>query len=633
MELLYNDLIDIFKDEPGFIVSKKVSEVTLTNTPIAYRDVKSFFKTKKHIFHPSAYIEGDTYIPFAGLKEITKEGNKYRFHYVYPDDVTAKIDESLIPYFHKIIHVFNHYIEMGDKYAYGKGVEKDVDKAIQYYTQTFFYDTYKDNDYGKLVRYGCTYYEQKKYVHCYAYCIHAHEIKAIHRNPNLYETYFCLGAIYQYALDFKQDYDKAISWYDLCLKYYPNYPKALRCKALAYMNKKDYTGLQNLLSQHPNEKELFSVKAEAYIYGYGVRRNARKAYEYFKMCEQNNDPYVPQYLMYYEKIRGNATEFIKYVHKSIENNNSGGYLQLGYAYHHGFGVEKSFTKAKEAYEKVLATQPSLKNTTIYRLGCLHYDFDEGNKQKALELLNEAYKNENYAAAAKLAQIYIDGYSVEKDKTYAYSLLLKGIEKDNVECLYTYADALFEDTLFVPSMQKEPYEYFKKAIELERDTSEALKRFTNCIYLGMNIETLQDLVDAISYIAEKYEERDMPFDSNFHKLEDFYKQKFIELSKLPSKIPNDDLRKRLCLSFYKTYNSVCYIDITTLEIYRVHNYEGHSPIATYGDNFGTWCFVFKPKNYYGGSHLNYIEEARPLTYDEYVTYVRIGGMKQSLTSDL
>ena len=283
----------------------------------------------------------------------------------------------------------------------------------------------------------------------------------------------------------------------------------------------------------------------------------------------------------------NGKKFVEYVNKCLENDLFKAHELLGYAYQYGFGVAKDNAKAHEQYEIMLTRHGDYGyiQNTYYHLGCLYRE--EGEFEKALEFLHKARDRKYWAANAVLAEMYLEGQGTHEDYETGTGLLYEGLEGNNAECFVKFAELIFMGSLL--GSEDTAFECLKKAVELEKDTCIAIRTYIKYAKKGLGSKTLQDLIENFTLAANVYELRPSAVGGEFLEFEDFYKKHFVRLCELPKKQPGI-MREgvRATLYFYRTKQYCHFIDVETLEIYKLY-FETVVGLPE-SDNLGAWYGV-------------------------------------------
>ncbi|WP_081827977.1 protein kinase domain-containing protein [Oribacterium sp. FC2011] len=283
-----------------------------------------------------------------------------------------------------------------------------------------------------------------------------------------------LAYMYQCGDGIKQDYEKAIEWYekaaesghvtslerlvDLGLRYEEgdgvaqNYTKAkeLYEKAAECGSEKALVNLFDLGLKYEEEgsnqdyekaKECFEKAAEGggagamnnigilYFHGKGVEQDFKKAKEWFEKAAEGGETYAM--------------------------------ANLGEMYLNGYGVKKDYAKAKEWCEKAAEDGNSKAITNLGYMYLYGYGVNR-DYERAKELCEEAAKDE-VAAITNLGYMYLNGFGVDRDYTKAKELFEKAAEAGETTAMNNLG-IIYENGLGVEKDAAKAEEWYQKARE-------------------------------------------------------------------------------------------------------------------------------------------------------------------------
>ena len=109
-------------------------------------------------------------------------------------------------------------------------------------------------------------------------------------------------------------------------------------------------------------------------------------------------------------------------------------LRIGYLYKDGSGVEQSYSKAKEWFEK------AAENGNEYAMFQIGFLYENGNGveqsySKAKEWYEKAAEHDHATAMLRIGYLYKDGNGVEKDHGKAEEWFRKAADYDNAVAMY------------------------------------------------------------------------------------------------------------------------------------------------------------------------------------------------------
>ena len=232
---------------------------------------------------------------------------------------------------------------------------------------------------------------------------------------------FCLGFLYEKGKFVKQDYSKAIKFYESAAKY--DNSDALNNLGYFYLKghgvKQDYKKAKEYfeLSAKQNNSESYLNLGNLFFYGHGVKPDYLKAKEYYEKSAKYNNAKACFHLgnLYFEGfgVQQDYLKAIKYYELSFRFGYFRALNSIGNLYYNGFGVKRDFSKAKELFE--LASKQNDPDS-FFNLGNLYYN-GYGVKQdhkKAKEYYELSAKQNNSSALYMLGDLYYNGFGVNQD---------------------------------------------------------------------------------------------------------------------------------------------------------------------------------------------------------------------------
>ena len=241
--------------------------------------------------------------------------------------------------------------KIGYYYYYGKGVEKNYSKAVEWFAKS----AEQGNTEGQR-RLGFCYHLGYGVKKDYSKAVEWYKKSASQGNA---EGQWLLGYCYKYGHGVDKDDSKAVEWYAKsaeqgsaegqwrlgdCYEYGRGVEKD-DSKAVEWFAKSAKQG--NAVGQW--------LLGNCYKYGHGVDKDYSKAIEWFaKSAEQGNSD--AQWLLgncykYGHGVDKDYSKAVEWFAKSAEQGNSDAQWQLGYCYENGHGVKRDFLKAVEWYKK------------------------------------------------------------------------------------------------------------------------------------------------------------------------------------------------------------------------------------------------------------------------------------------
>ena len=300
------------------------------------------------------------------------------------------------------------FLEMGNLYFHGHGVEKDYKKAIVYYKKS-------KTSYG-LCLIGLVYTQgtEKNYKKAKKY----YEKASLLSNSAALNN---LGLLYDGGLGVKQDYLKAKEFFEKSAEL--NNSSGLNNLGVLYSKgqgvEKDYIKAKKYFEESSSLGNSFAFAnlGDLYYSGHGVKQDYLKAKECYEKASKLNNSYSTNILgILYENNLGVSQDYFtarKYYDKASKLENSDALNNLGNLYYYGHGVEQDYLKAKDYFEQ----SSELNNSNAFvNLGNLYY-YGNGVKQdyfKAKEFYEKSSKFNNLYAFVNLGILYYYGRGVKQD---------------------------------------------------------------------------------------------------------------------------------------------------------------------------------------------------------------------------
>mgnify|MGYP005848216583 CR=1 FL=1 len=274
-------------------------------------------------------------------------------------------------------------------------------------------------DLNALKRVASAYYEgrtflQVNYEKAYKY------FRALHEADEIL-GYLGLAKLFLFGLGIKKDYDRAIDHLEI--------------------------------ASSRNNSEAKYLIGEMYRHGYGVEKDYNKAKEYYLAAAEDNlvDGLINLSLLHYRKQIKNSSflQAFTYIKRAVEKKSPKAYFWLGLYYELGIGTDKNINESIKAYKNAIQLG---NNASRYKLANLYYkqiqkvkqskrkqasifkeikellftyldNVDSDNRLKAMYLLGDLYKEENFSEnSAKISRYYYElaaenGYSKAMNRLY------------------------------------------------------------------------------------------------------------------------------------------------------------------------------------------------------------------------
>ncbi|MGL5352186.1 MAG: tetratricopeptide repeat protein [Clostridium sp.] len=382
-------------------------------------------------------------------------------------------------------------VDKGEKYYFGRGIDKDVYKARRYFEKA----ARLGNEYGEV--YLGLFYEKglggEEDIGQAMYWYKKAAIKG-----NAFAEY-SIGYLYFNGDGVEQNYEYSFSWYKKSAE--NGFPAAQH--ALAYLYKmgegceesvfKAYYWLEEAADN--GFEDSFYVLGESYFEGVYVDLNYKKAFKYLSKAAELGDEnaleslgdmyyfgfYVDEdkkkaFKLYKESIDGGNTDLyyklgkiyedegkyksaINYYKKGHKNNDVKSTQKLGVMFYNGEHVAQDIKKSLEYME--IAAQ-SNEPHALYVLGIANLNSD---KLQAIKYLKEAYRlGSIHAAEALASELLIE---VLNDKKIDENKLLEYVKKakdgDLEDGIYYYG-LVQAYGIGVKKNNEEAFRYFKIAAE-------------------------------------------------------------------------------------------------------------------------------------------------------------------------
>ena len=303
---------------------------------------------------------------------------------------------------------------LGSSYRWGWGVQKDLEKAVEWYTKAA-----EQGDVTAQYNLGICYFcgkgvdrDEKKAVEWYTKAAEQGDVDA----------QYSLGKCYYYGRGVEEDFEKAMEWNAKAVK--QGHTKAQEIMFTYY-------GQLAQLLLHPKHIDAQYNLGICYYCGKGVDRDEKKAVKWYTEAAEQGYARAQCSLGYcYEYGKGVEQDLEKAVEwytKAATHGNVTAQTKLGSCYYFGIGVQKDKEKAVEWYTKA-AEQGYARAQHI--LGSC-YDCGGGVEQdleKAVEWYTKAAEQGDVGAQYDLGVCYEYGQGVQKDLEKAVEWYTKAVEK-------------------------------------------------------------------------------------------------------------------------------------------------------------------------------------------------------------
>ena len=391
--------------------------------------------------------------------------------------------------------------ELGVCYYYGNGVEKDLTKAVEWFT--------------KAAEQG---YVSAQYNLGYCYengdGIDKSLTKAVEwytkaANQGDADAQCNLGICYYNGNGVEKGLAKAVGWFTKAAE--QGHTQAQYNLGCCYENgdgiDKSLTKAVEWYTKAANQGDADAQYNLGYCYdkGNGVEKNLSKAVEwYIKAAEQGNARAQCNLGVCYEYEEGivkDTSKAVEWYTKAAEQGHTQAQCNLGICYYNGNGVEKDLAKAVGWFTKA-AEQGHTQ--AQYNLG---YCYNKGigvekNFAKAVEWFTKAAEQGHTQAQSNLGYCYDKGNGVEKNLAKAVEWYTKAAEQGNAQAqcnlgvCYEYGEGIVKDT-------SKAVEWFTKAAE--QGDAQAQCNLGVCYEYGMSVE--KNITKAIEWYTKATEQGD------------------------------------------------------------------------------------------------------------------------------
>ena len=451
-------------------------------------------------------------LAFPTLKEYAEQGDSVAQWYLgYMYEYGKGVEQDYV----KAVEWYTKSAEQGDSdaqwylgymYYVGKGVEQDYVKAFEWYTKAA-----EQGDSGAQWSLGDMYEDGKGVKQDYAKAFEWYT-KAAEQGDS--GAQWCLGDMYEDGKGVEQDYAKAAEWYT---KSAEQGDSTGQCR-LGYMYydgkgvEQDYAKAVEWYTKAVEQGDADAQMRFAYMYEYGkgVEQDYTKAFEWYtKSANQDNSGAqwrLGQMFDFGNGVKQDYNEALEWYTKSAKQGNSTGQWRLGHMYEYGKGVEQDCTKALEWYTKSAEQGDS---DAQWLLGDM-YEYDRGIEQdynKAFEWYTKSAKQGNSTGQWRLGQMYEHSKGVEQDYTKAFEWYTKSAEQDDsvgqwsLGCLYELGQGTIQNCV--------------KAVELysmsaDQGDSQGQYNLARVLYFGIGIEKSKEKAIKLLRLSEAQDDNLAPW---------------------------------------------------------------------------------------------------------------------------
>ncbi|WP_051908530.1 tetratricopeptide repeat protein [Candidatus Odyssella acanthamoebae] len=352
--------------------------------------------------------------------------------------------------------------EMGQCYLFGKGVDKDLNQAVEWYRKA------AENNYAAA---------QYNLGQCYLFgkgvdkdLNQAVEWYRKAAENNHAAAQYNLGQCYLFGKGVDKDLNQAVEWYRKAAE--QNHAAAQYSLGWCY----DHSiGVE----RDPREAvEWYRKAAEqnyaeaqynlgiCYAYGKGVEQDPKEAVEWYRKATEQNHAAAQYSLGWcYDHSKGveqDLKEAVEWYRKAAEQNHAAAQYSLGWCYDHSIGVDKDLNQAFEWYRKAAEKNYA---EAQYALGVCYEDGKGIDKDlnQAVEWYGKAAEQKHAEAQYALGVCYEDGKGVDKDLNQAFEWYEKAAEQDHAAAQYALG-VCYEDGKGIDKDLNQAVEWYRKAAE-------------------------------------------------------------------------------------------------------------------------------------------------------------------------
>lgn len=370
--------------------------------------------------------------------------------------------------------------ELGNCYKGGRGVDRNLDIAIEYYTKATN-QNYLPSMYALGSLYKVFGENKEDEQNQFAWFIRAAE----NGHPGAFDE---VAECYYYGIGVEKNYNEAFIWAkradsDMLLgkMYYfghgteENFYEAVKhfekaaewdSEAMVFLGDCYYSGhgvTQNYVEavrwykEAVEENEIYAMYdlAVCYYYGEGVEQDYTEAVKWYRIAAEQGHKYAQNSLgdcyCFGEGVEQNDEEAVEWYTKAAEQGMTDAQCKLGYCYSNGIGTNQDYQKAFELYSQV---------------------YDEEGTERFIENLNSAEED-----------IYSSESSNMK-KEYAFNFLMSHSLFDD-PTIHFLLGKCFDEGIGTVQNYKEAVNWYTKAAE--QDNAKACNNLGNCYLHGNGVK--------------------------------------------------------------------------------------------------------------------------------------------------
>lgn len=296
----------------------------------------------------------------------------------------------------------------------------------------------------------------------------------------LAEAQHLLGQIYEEGSGIKKDEMEAFAWFRKAAE--QDYALAQVEVGMAYQSglkdiKKDtiaaYKWFRKAAEQN-NPKGL-SALGEAYLWGFGVKKNEKEAIKWFSKAAEQGEPHAQYTLSYMIDqelgMQKDAIESFKWCLKSAEQGNAEAQHYLSLKYRKGEGIAKD---QKTGFKWMLAAAKQGLDYAQYDVGWLYREGEGVKKDEnaSFHWILEAAKQGYVDAQSNVGNMYYEGIGVKKDEKEAFEWSQRAAEQGEVHAQLNVGTMFYEGKGVKKDLVKATF-WLQKAAEQGNAQSKSL----------------------------------------------------------------------------------------------------------------------------------------------------------------
>lgn len=315
---------------------------------------------------------------------------------------------------------------VGNYYAWGYGVDKDLNKAVEYYV-----DALKkgyDSDIFSMLKVAN--------INLYQDLDSQLNESSIRLLTGVADNY-CFG-----GWKIKKDLDRAVKLYEALEIYDPYAASQLaQCYIEGLGVEKNYEKASYILHDafiqardwDPKYRDCFYQIGRCFYYGYGTEKNIEKAMLFWSHASEGGHRLASEWLAwgynYGHGVAKDVNKGFEILRKLADDHYVNAYAELASAYEKGRGCERNYDKAFEYYSKSYDNRKDGFSAGGLAFAYMHGRGVKKDLDKAYMYAKLSAEKNNPGGWAALGLCYAHGYGVKQDYVEAFKAAQKAIELD------------------------------------------------------------------------------------------------------------------------------------------------------------------------------------------------------------